>query len=698
MKPKKQIADKNKSNNDVETTYVVESVDVNDTKTADDGTVLVRVKWLGYDEETFEPMQNVVVVVPKEEKKSSSKKRTPTKKVEAKKDNGGGNDTAPPASKRRKTEPTVEIDYMQHSLMNETSENANAATWSQSAHNDSTTTTALSSASSLMPPPTTAKRSNAARARRENISIEEQLHRSAEMRDLVSQEQTTNASSNATVGTVETVGIATRASPPLQTNAIDAKPTDHSLYYSSTDSDNDSVKRLSILFPYRQKQQRPTARTKKPIQTIAADNLLLQQNAASVAMLHHHASVTTDLSKAIKEENWLDNSALENANDEGQQPIRGAHVCHSTLSTDMQERNYKAYGINSFFRDTQFEEDVELERKLMGVAVRNLCRTKNHDETDEEALIRAQKQIESAGFGKALVSVHSLCASARARQNTNNADQPHNLTSTTFDYPLQTDVRCFYDHHRFTDIPIFIPLAFSSGEREMLSILSSVCFCSFSCAKSWIREKAPSGFRSDNSDIMLTSFARKYFGMTENIKLAQPLILHEDYGGPLTTRQWRAMGTTHHSILRQPLCVAAPSTVVAEVYVRSRKDVGKVARISRRTEETHFGSVPERPEKNSADAAEASKRKLKEGEGRPLKQRQTVDGDGNRVTLDDAYLDKRIAAGTALRNAKSDASSQQPSANNRAKTIPVTQSTIHGAKIISLPKKPSTEKTKQKIK
>jgi hypothetical protein len=340
----------------------------------------------------------------------------------------------------------------------------------------------------------------------------------------------------------------------------------------------------------------------------------------------------------------------------------------------MEERNYKAYGINSFFRDTQFQEDVELERKLMGIAVRNLCRANKDDENSAEARKRAQSQIEDAGLGRALVSVHSLCALAKARQPTNS--QPLVLTAIRDDYPLQSDCRCFYDHHRFTTVPVFLPLAFHSAERELVSILTSFCFCSFSCARSWIREKAPSGFRGDNMEIMLAIFARKFFGITESIKYAPSVLLHVDYGGLLNTKQWRALCTTHHSILRQPTCIAAPSTIVSEVYVRSRKDAGKVARISKRTEETHFNAVPERPERNSPDAAEAAKRKLKEGAGRPVKERQTVDADGNRVVLSDEMLNQRIMQSAAQRATKPKSSS-----NSMKQTVAPT------AKVFTVPKR-----------
>ena len=599
-------------------TFAIEKVFLDQRKVLDDGTVLVAVKWLGYDDLTFEPIQNVSevsedaeqkAVVADEEKKFDKRRKTlePKKKALAK----------------RNEKAKTQIDYMGHSLMSE-----EVATMQEREKSDTVEGSSLSTVA-----PATTRRINASRARRENISIEEQMNRSAEMRDIV-------------------------AANPQTIDAV--KPN---LCYSSTDESSKKEDQIKPAFvpalPPPMVIMTPTPFASQHVpntsnSTMFPYNNIFERKEKNIAtknfadnLQRHHASKDSAISKAMREENWEENSALENINDEGNQPPVGLNVCHTTLSTEMQERNYRAYGINSFFRDTQFADDVELERKLMGVAVRNLCRANNESETSAESLKRSMAQIESAGFGSALVSVQSLCASASASQNR----QGCNILSSQFDYPMQTDLRCFYDQHRFTNVPIFIPLEFFS-DREMVSVLSSVCFCSFSCAKSWIRER---GFgsheqgslahRSDSDEIMLSIFARKYFGITEEIKYAAPLLCHEDNGGTLNTKQWRALGTTHRSILRQPLCVAAPSTVISEVYVRSRKDAGKVARIVKRTEETHFNAIPERPERNSSDAAEAAKRKLKEGEGRPLKQRQTIDAQGNRITLDDEQLEKQIVAG-----------------------------------------------------
>jgi len=606
------------------TSFEIEQVFLDNRKTEEDGRILVAVKWRGYDELTFEPIENVTEKdgAPEEEQPKESKKR-------------------PINAKKRKSEKGQQIDYMSHSLMPVTEEIALREA-------DEKQDTCLQSGALSTVAPATAKRTNTSRARRENISIDEQIHRSAEMRDIVAQNtqsvvevkpnlcySSTDESDKATTVFSSNMPFVPVKPPPF----IIMPPPVISQVPAAT---------MATMFPY-------SSRKEKITENFSALRFSVDQPADNVALQRHYASKDSRISKAMREENWEENSALENADDEGTQPLPGAHVCHSTLSTEMQERNYKAYGINSFFRDTQFADDVDLERKLFGIAVRNLCRVNGEQDSSPEAVKRAAQQIENAGLGQALVSVHSLCANAQQRKS---SGEPCNLLTAQFDYPLQSDIRCFHDQHRFTSIPIFIPLAFYP-EREMVSILSSICFCSFSCAKSWIRKGGLSAYeqgssvahKSESDEIMLSIFARKYFGINEEIKYAAPLLLHEDNGGVLNTKQWRALGTTHRSILRQPLCVAAPSTIIAEVYVRS-KDAGKVARIVRRTEETHFAAIPERPERNSADAAEAAKRKLKEGEGRPLKQRQTIDAQGNRVTLDDEQLEKRIQAGAVKRGQK----------------------------------------------
>lgn len=661
---------KTKKEQPEEKTFDIERVDFNNRKTLDDGKVLVAVKWVGYEELTFEPIENVTeaqteTTVKEEEPeqgvvmKETKKRPAPVAANKEKVDKRRKNET-----KKEKTH--AQIDYMSHSLM------PDELNLIKEVDNQTVPTTGASLSTVA---PATARRTNASRARRENISIEEQMHRSAEMRDIVAQNTQAIGEVKPNLcysSTDESSKVEEQKNTPVATaeTFVPVKPPPFIIMPPPVVSQVPSAT-MATMFPYNNNNSNHSKKDRNGEKT-------LENHGFSTL----HSSKTSAIAKAMREENWEENSALENINDEGTQPPPGLNVCHSTFSTEMQERNYKAYGINSFFRDTQFAEDVALERKLMGVAVRNLCRVNGEQESNPEAIRRSMAQIENAGLGYALVSVHSLCASASQRKA---SQEPNNLLAAQFEYPLQWDLRCFYDQHRFTSIPIFIPLAFYP-EREMVSFLSSICFCSFSCAKSWIRER---GFgaheqgslahRNEGDEIMLATFARKYFGITEEIKYAQSLLLHEDNGGPLNTKQWRALGTTHRSMLRQPLSVAAPSTIVAEVYVRSRKDAGKVARIVKRTEETHFNAIPERPEKNSADAAEAAKRKLKEGEGRPLKQRQTIDANGNRITLDDEQLEKRIQAGAVKRGQKKanplTTKGMQVGAVKQAKLEPATKKT-----------------------
>jgi len=706
--------------------WEIEQVFENERVVTPEGKTLVLVKWVGYNEPTYEPLESVVWsasstdVIDAEESgtKQSSGRTTCVKRtasvhpqectaqqsditsansakstnssavnvssqekpmiknvaksqLTSKKAQSGGknavSDTNASDMKR--------IDYMSHSAMTDPIKMTSTSALLTGAATDT-----LKQLSTVAP--ALSKRSNASRSRKDNITVDEQMHRSAEMRDIVARHCPERAAQGEKVPAID---------PTLDEAMTKA------LYYSGTDDSDCALQHRQRVVRKLRNAQAPAAMTPKVAAFRPTNNKLSDRslNTAETAnfppsaqfdeasarvpsehtvniMLRHQNSADSAITKAMQEEQWDVNSALENIKDVGQQPPPGTNVCRQTLSTAMAERNYKAYGVNSFFRDTQYAEDIELERKLMGVAVRNLCRVNGDSECDENSLVKSRRQIAEAGFGEALVSVHSLCASARDRRQTGN--QSSMLTSMAFHYPLQTDLRCYYDHHRFSSIPIFLPLAFFP-DREMVSILSSVCFCSFSCAKSWIREKAPSYWRGDESDIMLSMFARKYFGITDTIKYAEPLLMHEDYGGPLNTRQWRACGTTHRSILRHPLSVAAPSTVVTEVYVRSRKDAGKVARIAKRTEDTHYDAIPERPERNSADAAEASKRKLKEGQGRPLKQFQTLDEHGNRVPLDEKRLEQRIKLGAEQRRATD---AQQPA--RKAKTKQLTAASKSGTK------------------
>jgi len=620
-----------------------------------------------------------------------------------------------PTTQKRKVPsaraPPRKIAYMEHSAMQAKSEatsTARTASKTKKPANSSdcavelTTLQAAKEHSSLeilssVAPPLLRK-ANAARARKDNISLEEQANRSAEMCNIVATKTTLRDQLNSGRASTSKDGA---DDAEKGTASVASLEKTKSLYYSETDDSDANI----VVLP------RPSARTttigtahnndaKKPssynklfpnsrkrqLGSGTSNNLIVGQRGAGASkedgdarsayaaslyparipttpsdrtvelFRRHSKSGTGDILKRARAEAWEEHSALENADDVGSQPVSGAHLCKKTSSSAMAKRKYSVYGINNFFRDRQFQDDVELERKLFGTAVQNLCRV-NGKPNDARA---AQRQIERAGHGRALVTMQSFCASAAQAddQPTDDASSTpkpfYNLTTRRFRYPLQTDVRCSYDHHRFTTIPIFLPLAFHS-DRNLVTLLSSICFCSFSCAKSWICQQAPSTLRNDASHNMLSLFAKRYFGITEQITPAQSLLEHEDYGGTQNTREWRSAALTHHSMLRQPMSIAVPSTVVTEVYVRSRKDANKVTRISKRTEETHFDSIPERPERNSADAAEAAKRKLKEGEGRPLKERQAIDKEtGERVPIDKKLLDSRINSACAERKRKAD--------------------------------------------
>ena len=452
--------------------------------------------------------------------------------------------------------------------------------------------------------------SSAARAKKTNLTAAEQKKRSAEMKKTVLQTE-----------------AASGVDPTWDTEMQKA------IYYSGTDTSEQSADEQT--------------KSKKSLFVFGGQEA---RKANSEAMALVNAQQTNDSANSCT---VLLNASSKKTNELVARPCKSQNVCSQTLSTAMQEKNYKSYGISSYYRDTQYEEDLQLERRLMGVATRSLCRLNGGDDSKAEDLQEASRQIATAGLGTALVTVTSLCASAQTRRES----QPCNLTAAAFDYPLSTDACCFFDHEPFHGVPIFIPLAFYD-DKQMISILSSICFCSFSCALGYIKQKAPSMLRSNNSHTMLSIFARRYFGMTEEISDPQPLIMLDKFLGPLTIDEWRLAATTHRSMLRQPLSVAAPATVITEVHVRSRKHAGQVARITQRTEETHFNAIPQRPERNSPDAADAAKRKLKEGKGRPLKQRQIVDENGNVVAIDDARINAII--NESAEKKKSEQNSSQP--------------------------------------
>lgn len=291
-----------------------------------------------------------------------------------------------------------------------------------------------------------------------------------------------------------------------------------------------------------------------------------------------------------------------------------------TGSDELKPRDYSAY-VDHRFKDTQFETDMLGEKDL----VKKLC---NHYAAQEHmSLEEAEKALESRGYGKRAITMESFDIRKQTYGKSN--------------YPTSTRVRCRYDHQTFKGIPILIPIKYYE-DRNILTVFPNIAFCSFSCALAWLEREAPPVVRRRDRVQMLQFTARHFFGLNERIRPAPFLEQHVDYGGRLTTEQWRSLSQTHCSFIQYPLAVSVPCTIITEVTIQKRLDREILARIAKRTEEAHAQSAPEKPDYGHPDAKDAYKRGQKEGKGRPIKRRTMKDERGDMVALDKSFLDKVV--------------------------------------------------------
>lgn len=151
--------------------------------------------------------------------------------------------------------------------------------------------------------------------------------------------------------------------------------------------------------------------------------------------------------------------------------------------------------------------------------------------------------------------------------------------------------------------------------------------------------------------------ARRWFGVTDRVTPAPQLEQHEDYGGPLTTVQFRNLSKTHYSFVQYPLTVSVPARFVTEVIINRKLDRAKRQGLHLRVAEQHGNVLPPPPPgltmdssapaapRGSAARAAAARSRLLAGEA-PVtgqkKQRVATNDSGERVTVDRAYVENIV--------------------------------------------------------
>lgn len=325
------------------------------------------------------------------------------------------------------------------------------------------------------------------------------------------------------------------------------------------------------------------------------------------------------LQKRMKDEKWEENSELENKADDGEQPKSGEAVISRTTSADIRPRDYSQLEKRQY-RDTEFAEIQQNEIALFE-SVCNTISSQSNKSVEEVKAMLAQNV-----YGQASITMEDF-----------------SVANLTKGYPVRSNLRCRYDHHRFTNIPILLPLRFYE-RKGIVVFASNVVFCSFSCALAHIERdmcKLHASARTQRRQL-LSLVARRYFGVTQSIQPAPLLEQHEDYGGALTTKQFRSFATSHFSFVQEPTSVSVPARYVTEFLLYKRVDRAKRQGLHLRVEEQHTNTVPSEPENPDA--------RVDDGNGkRKRRERVATNSSGQRVVVDRSYVDRAIERATERR-------------------------------------------------
>lgn len=329
-----------------------------------------------------------------------------------------------------------------------------------------------------------------------------------------------------------------------------------------------------------------------------------------------------NLLQRVRDEKWDQYPERENADDVLSQPPVGSSVTRVTTSTELRPYDYKKAFVERRFRDTTFAADVRTERHIVDALVSDRAASEADVEKERADLV-------AKGYGEAFVTFEDV-STVKAKT--------HHAPSA---YPTSTHLRCRYDHHRFAGTPIMIPIEYHE-KQNIWSVVPNIVFCSFSCMLAYLERVAQPELKRRNRQKMAKMMARDCFGITDPIRPAPELDQHVDYGGRLTTQQWRSLCTTHCSFIEYPMSISVPATMVTEIVIKKRVDRERVGTVRTRAADQHSERAPDKPERSHPDAVEDNKRRLKEGKGRPVKHREIRDDSGRLTTLNKEYLDKVI--------------------------------------------------------
>jgi hypothetical protein len=343
-------------------------------------------------------------------------------------------------------------------------------------------------------------------------------------------------------------------------------------------------------------------------------------------------------------------------------------VVRFTQSTQLSARDFSAWDDTREYSDETIGQFRKTQHDLFETAVAEYAERLAAMHSDVAALPLEQQRkmardyLESRAYGSAAVSMEDfdvtrLTEDGLNRESLERAAQRPVAAEHVCQYPRTSNLRCRYDHHQFDGIPILLPLRYHAEPFDILEVVGNIVFCSFACALAYVSRCVSRVQMTAGNDqrTLLQFMARRWFGIGEPIRMAPLLEQHRDYGGRLSTDEFRAFSQTHYSFVEYPLAVAIPARYVTEIVVSRKMDRAQRQGLRLRTAEQHADllpdphpdipfdpSCPAAPRGPEARARATRQRAESRGaDGKP-KQRVAVDDSGRRIVVDRQYVEQII--------------------------------------------------------
>lgn len=120
-------------------------------------------------------------------------------------------------------------------------------------------------------------------------------------------------------------------------------------------------------------------------------------------------------------------------------------------------------------------------------------------------------------------------------ENNDSSIYTHNIIlDYNKNWPIKTDIVCWWCCHKFDSTPVPIPLTFS---KNIFKVYGN--FCSFNCSKAFLQSKEPLYSSYKDNCSLLSFFCKKTTGKRENIIAAPSRLSLKMFGGNLSIEDFR---------------------------------------------------------------------------------------------------------------------------------------------------------------